>query len=232
MSRFEPLSRHLVDSRRRMWREDAFIVSDLESAGWCEDFSRTAPGLAPAGHVLVQAQLPIRPGESRDAAHARLTALINVAVRMLRHGRCGGGRAHFSLLAGDWVEGRNHRLVMVPADLARAAVLAVIPAAWLLGWLSIPLLVAVAVRGWNGRSVRVRAEAGRRRRAHACEPRGARSSTTAQVAGPGVAGLLVQAIGPPLAIVVDAVSYLASALGIIAGRSRTSAPVAETPEVA
>ena len=53
------------------------------------------------------------------------------------------------------------------------------------------------------------------------------SSTVAQVAGPGLAGLLIQAVGPPLALVVDAVSYLASALGIAVGRPR---PKAATPE--
>jgi phytoene dehydrogenase-like protein len=70
----------LLDIAVRRRRGDAFIVSDLDEAGWCEDFSRTAPALAPAGHALVQAHLPIRAGESRDAAHARLAALVNVAA--------------------------------------------------------------------------------------------------------------------------------------------------------
>ena len=52
------------------------------------------------------------------------------------------------------------------------------------------------------------------------------SNTIAQVAGPGLAGLLVQALGPPLAIVADALSYLASALGVLRGRARSSAPPA------
>ena len=37
------------------------------------------------------------------------------------------------------------------------------------------------------------------------------SNTVTEVAGPGLAGLLVQAVGPPLAMVADALSYLASA---------------------
>ena len=44
------------------------------------------------------------------------------------------------------------------------------------------------------------------------------SNTVTEVAGPGLAGLLVQAVGPPLAMLVDALSYLASALGVLLGR--------------
>jgi predicted MFS family arabinose efflux permease len=56
------------------------------------------------------------------------------------------------------------------------------------------------------------------------------SSTVAEVAGPRLAGLLVQAVGPALAIVVDALSYVASAIGIAVGGSGKTAvaPAAET----
>ena len=50
----------------------------------------------------------------------------------------------FSLLVGNWVEGRDHRRIMIPADLVRALLIAVIPVAWLAGVLSLPLLVVVA----------------------------------------------------------------------------------------
>jgi predicted MFS family arabinose efflux permease len=49
------------------------------------------------------------------------------------------------------------------------------------------------------------------------------SSTVAEVAGPGLAGLLVQALGPALAIMADALSDLASAIGIAAGRPNRTA---------
>ena len=44
------------------------------------------------------------------------------------------------------------------------------------------------------------------------------SSTFAQVGGPGLAGILVQALGAPLALAADAASYLAGALGVSASR--------------
>jgi MFS family permease len=130
----------------------------------------------------------------------------------------------FSLLVGHWLEGRQHRWIMIPADLVRAGLLAVIPVAALGGWLSVPLLVVVAfltgvasvffeISGFayvpsvvdtDDLPAANRAVQG--------------SSTVSQVAGPGLAGLLIQAVGPALAILADALSYLASALGIAAGR--------------
>ena len=47
-------------------RGDPFVVSDLDEAGWVERFSAADPSLAPAGEELMQAQMPIRPGESAD----------------------------------------------------------------------------------------------------------------------------------------------------------------------
>ena len=56
---------------------DPWVVSDLESAGWIERYSAQDPSLAPAGEQLVQAQMPIRPGESADGAGARLERLLD-----------------------------------------------------------------------------------------------------------------------------------------------------------
>ena len=50
----------------------------------------------------------------------------------------------FSLLVGNWVEGRDQRRIMVPADLVRAGLLATIPMAWAAGWLSLPWRVEIA----------------------------------------------------------------------------------------
>jgi phytoene dehydrogenase-like protein len=61
-------------------RGDPFIVSDLDEAGWVERFSASDPSLAPEGEELVQAQLPIRPGESEDAAALRLDRLLDAAL--------------------------------------------------------------------------------------------------------------------------------------------------------
>ena len=43
----------------------------MDEAGWIGRYSATNPTVAPAGEELIQAQMPIRPGESVDrAAHS------------------------------------------------------------------------------------------------------------------------------------------------------------------
>src|SRR4029453_14046556 len=48
--------------------------------------------------------------------------------------------------------------------------------------------------------------------------------TAAQVGGPGLSGLLVQLLGPAIALLVDAISYAASAFGIGWARRAEPAP--------
>lgn len=57
-----------------------FVVSDLDEAGWVERYSAPDPSLAPPGEDLIQAQMPIRPGESSEAATLRLEKLLDVSV--------------------------------------------------------------------------------------------------------------------------------------------------------
>lgn len=57
-------------------RGDPFVVSDLDEAGWVERFSAADPSLAPAGEELVQAQMPVRPGEGVEQAALRLARLL------------------------------------------------------------------------------------------------------------------------------------------------------------
>jgi phytoene dehydrogenase-like protein len=61
-------------------RGDPFVVSDLDEAGWVERFSAPDPSLAPKGEELVQAQMPIRPGESAEQAALRLDRLLDVSL--------------------------------------------------------------------------------------------------------------------------------------------------------
>jgi phytoene dehydrogenase-like protein len=68
----------LLDVGLRKRRGDAFLISDLDEAGWLEAFSLADPGLAPPGHALVQVQLPPRPGEDRAATTARLERLLEL----------------------------------------------------------------------------------------------------------------------------------------------------------
>jgi phytoene dehydrogenase-like protein len=68
-----------LDLGLRHRRGDPFVVSDLDEAGWAERFSAADSSLAPSGEELVQAQLPIRPGESAEQAALRLEKLIDLS---------------------------------------------------------------------------------------------------------------------------------------------------------
>jgi hypothetical protein len=57
---------------------DAFLVSDLDEAGWAERFSLPDPSVAPPGCSLVQAQLPLRPGEPQADGLGRLERILDL----------------------------------------------------------------------------------------------------------------------------------------------------------
>lgn len=66
-----------LDLGLRRRRGDPFVVSDMDDAGWIERFTAADPTLAPGGEELIQAQMPVRPGESADGAAARLEHLLD-----------------------------------------------------------------------------------------------------------------------------------------------------------
>jgi phytoene dehydrogenase-like protein len=70
----------LWDLAVRKRRGDAFLVSDLDEAGWLERYTLPDPTLAPPGESLVQAQLPLRPDESKSAGLARLESMVELAL--------------------------------------------------------------------------------------------------------------------------------------------------------
>jgi phytoene dehydrogenase-like protein len=75
------LSGHSVclDLALRHRRGDPFVVVDLQETGWVERYTAADPSLAPVGEELIQAQMPIRPGESPAAATGRLERLLDAA---------------------------------------------------------------------------------------------------------------------------------------------------------
>jgi phytoene dehydrogenase-like protein len=60
-------------------RGDPFVVVDLQETGWIERYTAADASLAPDGEELIQAQMPIRPGESVDAAAGRLEKLLDAS---------------------------------------------------------------------------------------------------------------------------------------------------------
>jgi phytoene dehydrogenase-like protein len=66
-----------LDVGLRRHRGDPWIVSDMDESGWIGRYSSTDRKIAPEGHELIQAQMPIRPGESTEDAGRRLERLID-----------------------------------------------------------------------------------------------------------------------------------------------------------
>lgn len=126
----------------------------------------------------------------------------------------------FSLVAGAWIDRVRRKPLMIFADIGRAILLATIPVGWAFGYLTIPMLYAVAFLvgsltvifgiAWVPLLPSVvdhdqLVEANSRLNA---------SDSFAQAAGPGAAGLLIGAISAPFTISLDAASYIISALFI------------------
>ena len=90
-------------------RSDAFLVFDLDDAGFVERATAPDASLAPPGHSLVQADMPLKPGESRAAATARLEHLLDLGVpawrdRVVwrREGFAGGRSGALDLPESTW----------------------------------------------------------------------------------------------------------------------------------
>jgi phytoene dehydrogenase-like protein len=70
----------LFDLGLRRDRRDVFVVSDLDEGGFLGQYSRSDPSLAPAGHSLVQIQMPVRNGEPRAGAMSRAERLADLGL--------------------------------------------------------------------------------------------------------------------------------------------------------
>jgi predicted MFS family arabinose efflux permease len=125
------------------------------------------------------------------------------------------------LLAGTWLDRRTKRPVMIVTDLVRGVLLLVLPVAWALGLLGIELLIAVAFLVgclsvfFDIASQSLLPMILRDERLAEGNARLFTGWSIAEIAGPGVAGWLVQAITAPFAILADAISYLASAIMLV-----------------
>jgi MFS family permease len=124
----------------------------------------------------------------------------------------------FTLPAGVWVDRLPRRPILVITDLARAAALASIPLAYAVDALTLPHLYVVAFAMgvlsvfFDVSYLAYLPSLVERRQLGTANSKLEATRSAAQVVGPGAAGILVDAITAPVAILVDGVSYLFSAL--------------------
>jgi Na+/melibiose symporter-like transporter len=136
------------------------------------------------------------------------------------------------LPAGVWVDRRRRRRVMIVSDVGRMLALGSIPVADALGLLHLAQLYVVALvsgvftvffdvayqsylPSLIGRENLVEGNA-----------KLTGSAEAAQIAGPSLAGGLVQAVGGPYAVALDAASFLVSAAAVGGIRTREQVPTA------
>lgn len=137
-------------------------------------------------------------------------------------------------LAGVWVDRLRRRPIMVGADLGRLLLLATIPLAHLLGMLGIGQLYVIAfLAGVLTACFDVAYQSylpalvGREDVLEG-NSRLNGSAAAAEIGGFGIAGVLVQVLTAPIAVLIDALSFLASAVAVLAIRTPEPAPPPDT----
>ena len=135
----------------------------------------------------------------------------------------------FSLPSGVWLDRVRKLPVYTAGEVALALIVAGVPLAAWLGWLSMAwlyvsafLLGTIFTTAGSAAQIVLTQVVARERlvEAHA---KNALASSGAEVAGPGLAGALIKLVGAPLALLVDAVLLLVSAAilrGIVVNEER------------
>lgn len=124
------------------------------------------------------------------------------------------------LIVGALVDRRRRKPILIGTDLARAVLLGAIPILYIAGWLNTAVLIVfVALFGvfslfGDAASQSFLPRIVPKRSLSAAHARTDQSDAVAQTSGPLVAGGLITLAGAPIAVLVDAVSYLFSALAI------------------
>jgi len=123
----------------------------------------------------------------------------------------------FSLPAGVWLDRVRKLPVYIAGETCLAFVVASVPAAWAMDWLGMLWLYVVGfvigtvytTAGTAAQIVLTQVVA--RERLVEAHAKNALASSGAEVAGPGLAGVLIKLLGAPLALLADALLLLVSA---------------------
>ena len=141
-----------------------------------------------------------------------------------------GATLVFGLVAGAWVDRLRRRPVLIWADLGRAVLLGSVPVAFVLGVLSFPQLLvvsglaAILTTFFDAADNAYLPTIVARERLVDANSALAASGSAAEFMAFGISGFLVQILTAPIAIAVDAVTYLASALLLGSIRHEEAAP--------
>ncbi len=205
--------RRLVWPSGGLWREADFLKL------W------SAQAISAVGSRITRTALPILAVMTIGASVEEVSVLSALAL---------APGVIVGLAMGGRVDRRAKRPLLIGADLVRAALLLTVPLAAWLGRLSMGQLYTVAALTGAATTLFQIADRaflpaliGRERLVEGNAKLEA-TEAVAEISGPGLGGLLVQAITAPLAIAFDAISFLASAVLLGAIRRPEAPAVAET----
>lgn len=179
------------------------------------------------GSALTRLAIPIIAAVSLNASPAEMGLLA--AVETLPY-------LLFGLFAGVWVDRYPRRKLMIITDIGRALLLATIPIAAFLNILSlwqlytIGFLVGIASIFFNVASKSYLPTVINRNQLVEGNSKLELSGSITSIAGPSLAGIVIQALTAPIAIALDGVSYLSSALCVALIHQREEpSPVSRAP---
>ena len=180
-----------------IWRNGAFVR--LWSAGT----------ISYVGSFVTRTALPLAAIYALGAGPLDIAALRSFEF---------AGYLVVGLIAGAWVDRLRRRPIMISADLGRAVLLASIPIAAVLGALGMVQLVVVAFFAatlsvfFNTASTAYLPTIVPTDRLITANSALSASAAAAEFTGFGISGFLVQLLSAPIAIALDAASYVGSAI--------------------
>ena len=192
-----------------LWRNDAFVRV------WA------AATISIFGYLITRIALPLLAILTIGAGAIEVAVLRSVDL---------GATLIFALVAGAWVDRLRRRPVLIWADLGRAVLLASIPAAFVLGFLTfwqllvVAGLTAVLTAFFDAADNAYLPTVVERERLVEANSALAASGSVAEFAGFGLSGILVQVLSGPIAILVNAVTYLVSAVLLMTIRHEEAPP--------
>jgi len=194
-----------------LWRNQAFLR--VWSAATVSIF----------GYLITRIALPLLAILTIGAGAIEVAVLRSIDL---------GATLIFALVAGAWVDRLRRRPVLIWADLGRAVLLASIPVAFVLGALTywqllvVAGLTAVLTAFFDAADNAYLPTVVERERLVEANSALAASGSVAEFAGFGLSGILVQVLTGPIAILVNAVTYVVSAVLLMSIRLEEPPPPA------
>lgn len=191
-----------------LWRNDAFVRV------W------TAATISIFGSLITRIALPLVAILTLGAGPIEVAVLRGMDL---------GALLIVGLVAGAWVDRLRRRPVLIGADLGRAVLLVSIPVAFVLGvitfWhlLVVAVLTSILTAFFDAADNAYLPTIVERERLVEANSALAASGSVAEFVGFGISGVLVQLLTGPITILIDAVTYLVSAV-LLATVRRPEAP--------